>query len=164
MRRLLVLTTAAAFGMVLQTTLTHLMPDGWVAPDILLVVCVYLGLREHSVGGSVGAFLLGYLQDSLSGGTAGVNAFGMCLVFTLVYLTSRRLWVDNVVSRVVVVFLASLVKTAASIALLTLFLSLEEWQGFTPALFLQPALAALIAPPIMAGLSGALGPEDETER
>ena len=100
-------------------------PIGRATPDLLLIMCVYLGLHQHTVGGAVGAFSLGYLQDAFSGSVAGLNAFGMCLVFTVVYLTSRRLWVDNTISKIVVVFLASVLKTVAILVLVALFMSIE---------------------------------------
>ena len=39
-------------------------------PDLVLVLCVYLGLHEHSIAGALGAFLLGYFLDSFSGDVA----------------------------------------------------------------------------------------------
>lgn len=155
MRTGAVLALFAILGLVLQTTLQQLVDIGTNVPDLLLVLCVYLGLREHSVGGAVGAFLLGYAEDAVSGGAAGVNAFGMSLAFLLVYLTSRRLWVDNLVSRMVVVFLASVVKTVAVVLLLTSLLSLDGLRLVSIHSWLvQPLLTAAIASPVFALLSG----------
>ncbi len=155
MRTFAVISIAAGFGVLLQTTLLPVLPFGGAAPDILLVLCVYLGLYRHTVGGAVGAFLLGYLQDSLSGSAAGLNSFAMCAVFLLVYLTCRRLWVDNVVSKVVLVFLASLVKTVAVVGLLVVSLAFEgSWSTVLWSLVLHAVLAAAVAPPVFALLSG----------
>src|SRR5206468_5787209 len=84
-----------ALALLLQTTVLHTLTAGRVIPDLALVLCVYLGLHEHSVAGATGAFLLGYLLDSFSGSLVGLNAFAMTSVYTLVYLISRRLWMDN---------------------------------------------------------------------
>ena len=113
MRTVVAVVLAAAIGLVLQSTALHAIPGGAAVPDVLLILCVYLGLRRHSVGGAVGAFVLGYVQDSFSGTAVGLNAAAMCLVYLTIYLTSRRLWVDNLVSRVVVVFLAAVIKIVA---------------------------------------------------
>ena len=52
----------------------------------------------------------------------------MVVVYVLVYLTCRRLWVDNVVSKVVLVFLASCVKAVAVLAVSALFGAFEgDW-------------------------------------
>lgn len=165
MRTAAVIAVFAVLGLLLQTTLPQVIHPGAAAPDLLLILCVYLGLRHHTVGGAVGAFALGYMEDAVSGGAAGINAFGMSLVFVLVYLTSRRLWVDNLLSRVVVVFLASVVKTAAVVSLLTLFLSLDELRNAVmQSLLLQPIMAAAIASPVFALLAGTQQPVENVSR
>jgi len=129
---------------------------GRAAPDLLLIMCVYLGLHQHSVGGAVGAFLLGYLQDTFSGSVIGLNAFGMCLVFTVVYLTSRRLWVDNTISKFVVVFLASVLKTVAILVLAAVFMSVDGWrQAVLGYLLIEAVLAAMLSPAVFAILTQA---------
>jgi len=155
MRTFFALSLAACVGLLLQTALLPVLPFGEAAPDILLILCVYLGLHNHSVGGAVGAFLLGYLQDSASGSAMGLNAFAMSLVFLLVHLTCRRLWVDNVISRVVLVFLASLIKTAAIIGLLLMFAGFDgSWRKVAWSLGVQAVSVAAIAPFVLAALSG----------
>jgi hypothetical protein len=78
----------------------------------------------------------------------------MCLVFTVVYLTSRRLWVDNAVSKVLVVFLASTVKTTAILALVAVFMSVEGlWRTILSYLLIDATLAAIISPAVFAVLS-----------
>jgi rod shape-determining protein MreD len=146
---------ALAIGaLLLQTTVLPLAAIGRATPDLLLIMCVYLGLHQHTVGGAIGAFSLGYLQDAFSGSVAGLNAFGMCLVFTVVYLTSRRLWVDNTISKIAVVFLASLLKTAAILVLVALFLSIEGlWRTILSYLLIEALLAALLSPAVFAVLA-----------
>jgi len=146
---------AVAIGaLLLQTTVLPFAAIGRATPDLLLIMCVYLGLHQHTVGGAIGAFSLGYLQDAFSGSVAGLNAFGMCLVFTVVYLTSRRLWVDNTISKIAVVFLASVLKTVAILALVALFLSIEGlWRTMLSYLLIEALLAALLSPAVFAVLA-----------
>jgi rod shape-determining protein MreD len=150
-RAIALFTLIALLAVVVQTTVLPMTRLG--RPDLLLIICVYLGLHQHSLFGAVGAFLLGYLQDAFSGGLIGLNAFGMCLVFTVVYLTSRRLWVDNAVSKVVVVFLASMVKTVAILGLVAVFISEDLWRTIVRYLVFDAALAAIISPAVFAVLS-----------
>jgi len=152
-RSIALFTLIALFAVVLQTSVLPVVRIGRETPDLLLIICVYLGLHQHTIPGAVGAFLLGYLQDAFSGGVIGLNAFGMCLVFTVVYLTSRRLWVDNALSKVVVVFLASMVKTTAIVALVVVFMSVELWRPILSSLLVDAALAAIISPAVFAVLS-----------
>jgi rod shape-determining protein MreD len=144
----------AISALLLQTTVLPLAAIGRATPDLLLIMCVYLGLHQHTVGGALGAFSLGYLQDTFSGSVAGLNAFGMCLVFTVVYLTSRRLWVDNTVSKIAVVFLASVLKTIAILVLVALFMSVEGlWRTMLSYLLIEGALAAALSPAVFAMLA-----------
>lgn len=152
--------SAALFGalallaLLLQTAVLPQLTFGRGAPDLLLIMCVYLGLRQHSVGGAIGAFLLGYLQDAVSGSVIGLNAFAMCLVYLVVYLTSRRLWVDNAISKIVVVFLAAVIKTVAVLMLVALFLTGEQvWTTLLPRMTVEAVTAALLSPPVFAILA-----------
>lgn len=154
LRSSLVFGAIAAAALLLQTTVLPVAPLGRATPDLLLIICVYLGLHQHTVGGAFGAFSLGYLQDAFSGSAAGLNAFGMSLVFTIVYLTSRRLWVDNTISKVAVVFLASLVKTCAILALVAIFLSADGlWRTVLRYLLVEAVLAAVLSPGVFALLA-----------
>ncbi len=154
MRSAVLLTTIVIAALLLQTTLLPFTSIGRATPDLLLIICVYLGLHQHTVAGAVGAFALGYLQDTFSGTVVGLNAFGMSLVFTLVYLTSRRLWVDNAISKIVVVFLASVLKTAVILGLIAVFLSVGNlWQTVVQYLLIEAALAAVLSPAVFAVLS-----------
>jgi rod shape-determining protein MreD len=154
MRTFTAIALAAACGVLLQTTLLPVLPFGGAAPDVVLVLCVYLGLYHHTVGGALGAFLLGYLQDGVSGGATGLNAFALSAVFLFVYLTSRRLWVDNLVSKIVLVFLASVIKTVTVVTLLAAFLAFEGvWGSVLWSMIVHAVLAAAIAPPMFALLA-----------
>lgn len=157
MRGAALIAVVAGVALLLQTTLLQALPFGLQpAPDILVVVCVFLGLRRHSVGGVLGAFALGYLQDSVSGNASGLNAFGMLVVYVLVYTTCRRLWVDNVLSKVVLVFLASLVKAVAALAMLAAAGEFSgAWGATLSGVLANAALAAALAPPVFAVLAGA---------
>jgi rod shape-determining protein MreD len=162
MRAVAVIGLVTGFGLLVQTTLFHALPFGFhPSPDILVIVCVFLGLHRHSVGGALGAFVLGYLQDAASGNPVGLNAFGMVVVFVLVYLTCRSLWVDNAVSKVVLVFLASCVKAVAVLAVSSLFGTFSgEWGPALSSMLINSAIAAAIAPPVFALLGAARLPEE----
>lgn len=149
MRSALVIALVACIGLLLQSTLFHELRLGAMVPDVLLVLCVYLGLNQQSVAGVFGAFTLGYVQDAASGSPAGLNACGMLVVFVIVYLTCRRLWVDNVVSKVVLVFLASLIKAAVVALLLAALVSSRgDWSQLSGNLALQAFLSAVAAPAV----------------
>jgi rod shape-determining protein MreD len=154
LRTAVALLFAAVLVLILQTTVLPLFSFGNALPDLLIVFGVYLGLYVHSPGGAVMAFLIGYLEDALSGAVPGLNAFAMSLVFVAVYLTSRRLWVDNVISKIVLVFLASLLKAAAVVALVWLFLSADGlWRTVASYVLIEAGIAAVLSLPIFAALA-----------
>jgi len=136
-----------AFALLLQTTVFHTLTGGKVIPDLVLILCVYLGLREHNVGGAAGAFLLGYLLDSFSGSLVGLHAFAMTSVYVVVYLVSRRLWMDNVPAGVAMVFLGTFLKGLAIVAALAAYLSVERLSiGMAQTLLAEALLAAALTP------------------
>lgn len=147
MRILVLVMLAAIGGVLLETTLLHLLPLGPIMPDLVVVLCVYLALREHSVVGALGAFLLGYFVDSFSGNVLGLNAFAMSLIFLLVYLLARQLWMDNLVTNVAVVFGASLLKAISVAALLALYVSADyPWRHLFSTAWIEAGIAALATP------------------
>lgn len=134
-------------ALLLQTTVLHTLTGDRIIPDLTLILCVFLGLREHSVAGATGAFLLGYLLDSFSGSLVGLNAFAMTTVYTMVYLISRRLWMDNALSSIAMVFLGTLVKGFAILGALAAYLSIERLSlGAVQVLLAEALLAAAITP------------------
>jgi len=141
MKAILLFSLLAIATLLLQTTVMPQALRGRASPDLLLIVCVYLALYRHSAGGAAAAFGLGYLQDAFSGSAMGLNAFGMSLVFGFIYLTSRRLWVDNTLSRVVVVFIAAIIKTGAILVLVASFVSM---QGLGLSIFRSVLFDALV--------------------
>ncbi len=144
----------ATLALLLQTTVLHGLTGGRIIPDLVLILCVYLGLYEHNIGGATGAFLLGYLLDSFSGSLVGLHAFAMTTVYLVVYLVSRRLWMDNTLSGVAMVFLGSLLKGVAIVVALAAYLSVDRLSfGVAQTLFAEALLAAALTPILF----GALG-------
>lgn len=88
-----------------------------LVPDLLLILCVYLGIYHRSVGGAVAAFFFGYGLDACSGAPVGMNAFAMSLVFAAVSVTARQLWLQNPASVLCMVFLGVILKTATMLVL-----------------------------------------------
>lgn len=155
MALLLLVMTAAVGAMLLQTTVFHLLPLGSVIPDLLVILCVYLGLHLHTTAGALGAFLLGYFADNFSGNVLGLHAFAMSLVFILVYLLARRLWMDNWVSNLLVVFFAALLKATAIACLLAVYVSTGyPWGELFTTAWLDAAFAAMFSPFVFRLLDG----------
>jgi rod shape-determining protein MreD len=145
--KLLVL--SGIFAVVLQTTLLPHLP---VIPDLLLIFCVYLAIYHRSAGAAAGAFLLGYSLDTCSGAPMGMNAFAMSLIFAVITLTARWLWLNNPFSVSFMILLAVVLKTAA-------FLLWGEFGQLTSAMeslvsqvMIREAIAALVLTPLVFSL------------
>jgi rod shape-determining protein MreD len=138
------------------------LPLSPIVPDLTLLLCVYWGLHHPSVGAVLGSFMLGYSVDVVSNELLGVNAFALSLVFLMVYLSSRSVWLHNPVVSVLVVLLASLTKVAAFILVWAIFATVESrWMGALPTFVLEAVVAVALAP-VMFTLLGRLQNRLET--
>lgn len=139
---------SGAGALLLQTTLLHQLP---FIPDLMLILCVYLGLYHQSVGGASGAFFLGYFLDSCSGAPVGVNAFALSLVFATVAAISRYLWLSNPLTIASMVGLGVVLKTGVFF-LLSGFSQLTEGAQTVVARYLMwdVVVAVLLTPAVFA--------------
>ncbi len=147
MRLFLLYFLIGIFLILLQSTFFSLLPFGPIVPDLILVLCVYLGLHHPTVGAAVGAFVLGYSIDVVSSRLLGLNAFAMTLVFLTVYFSSRSIWLHHPVVSSLVVLCAALVKGAAMVLVWVIFLSMEGfWLGAAKYIIMEALVAAALAP------------------
>jgi len=147
MRLFLLYFVIGIFLILLQSTFLHLLPFGPVVPDLVLVLCVYLGLHHPTVGAAVGSFVLGYSIDVVSSRLLGLNAFAMTLVFLAVYFSSRSIWLHHPVVSSLIVLFAALVKGVALVLVWVVFLNTEGfWSGAVRYIIMEALLAAALAP------------------
>ena len=141
-------------GVLLQTTLLHLLPLGPVVPDLTLILCVYWALNRPTVGTVLGSFLMGYTVDVFSSPILGINAFAMSLVFLITYLSSHHIWVRSPLMTAAIVFCAAWVKIIAMVLIWALFLVTKApWTGALQYVFIEALSAALLAPALFYLLS-----------
>jgi rod shape-determining protein MreD len=93
----------------LQTTfLRFFFPDN-VAPDLILIVAVYLGINLKKNKGIWLAALIGFFQDCLSGGLLGVNFLSKGLAGLFFCAIKDKIIVQGIVPIGFFIFVASLV-------------------------------------------------------
>lgn len=158
MRSFLILALSGILAVVMQTTPIGRLGILPAAPNLILVLVVYLGLRMPTRAGALGAFLLGYLLDTFSGSVPGLHCFTMTLVFAMVYLVSGRLWMQNPVTSLAIMVLACLLEifTLASYFAWTGVLGASA-SGLLGKLT-TPALLALLVSPLLFTLLDAYVP------
>ena len=152
MRSFAALAATAIVAMVLQTTVFPSIPALPVAPNLMMVLAVYLGVFHRNMGGALGAFLLGYFLDAFSGVRLGVNAFAFTLVFAGVQLVARSIWVQGSVPVIVIVFVAGCVRGVVMLAILTLAGGTPLWQHVVWYTVVESMAAALTAPAVFAAV------------
>ena len=152
MRSFAALAATAIVAMVLQTTVFPSIPALPVAPNLMMVLAVYLGVFHRNMGGAVGAFLLGYFLDAFSGVRLGVNAFAFTLVFAGVQLVARSIWVQGSLPVIVIVFVAGCVRGVVMLAILALAGGTPLWQHVVWYTVVESMAAALTAPAVFAAV------------
>ena len=136
-------------AVLLQTTAFPHFP---LVPDLLLILCVYLGIYHGALAGAAGAFFLGYLLDSCSGVPAGMWTLAMSLVFTATKLLSQRLWVQNPLCVLGLVAGAVLLKAVTFFALLESHWAVAPIWSFLTQYVLWDLLLALFLTPLIFAL------------
>jgi rod shape-determining protein MreD len=151
-RTFIALAAAAVAAMLLQTTVFPALPLP-VVPDLVLVLAVYLGVRHQTVGGALGAFVLGYFLDTFSGTLLGLNAFALTAVYLGVQAAARHLWLERGLPLVAVVFLGALVRDLAAVAVGALVAARAPlWHHVLRYGLTGAAMAALVAPAVFAAV------------
>lgn len=93
--RILVTFALGLLFMLLQSSVfPHFLPDN-LKPDLLLVLVIYLGLREDHLRGGLISYLLGCLKDVFAGIYAGLFGFTFLLIFFAVRAVSGRFNSEN---------------------------------------------------------------------
>ena len=133
----------------LQTTVFYHLP---FVPDLLLILCVYLGIYHGAMAGAASAFFLGYALDSCSGAPVGMWTFALSLVFTVTKLLSQSMWMYNPLSVLGLVACAVLLKAVTFLALLEIYWALAPMWSFVTQYVVWDLLSALLLTPLIFAL------------
>jgi rod shape-determining protein MreD len=144
---------ATVVALWLQTEVRLWLPPGALFPNLVLILVVDLGLKQHNGLAPALAFAMGYAADACAGTHLGLNAFMMTLIFLLSYELSRHVWVTGRVIGPLTVAMADLLNTFGTIAITGGIASVSAIR--TPALrmiVIQALLTAAVAPLIFTAL------------
>lgn len=129
-------------------------------PNLLLVLVVYLGLRETVRYGVVVVYLLGLAQDCFSGIYLGLNGFSFLFIYLLLKKMADRLYTDSLHVMVLVVFLATLVGGLVQLLLLLVFSAANGVYTSLLHGLLPQGLVNALAASILFGFSAFGAPEE----
>jgi rod shape-determining protein MreD len=143
---------AALVALALETTIPHWLPVGAFMPDLVLILVVDLGLRQHGALSALMAFAMGYATDSFSGTHIGLNALLFTLVFLSAYGLSRQLLSTSTTIGVIAVFFGVILRNLGDFIILG-WGTTGGIDAVMPMVTLQAAISALVAPLIFALMS-----------
>lgn len=98
--------------------------NAWLGarPDPMALIVVYLGLQRGKESGLIGGFILGLLQDVLSGGLLGANALSKGLIGHATGCIRRNVTGREALFHAILVAIASIFNAALLVFLLFIFL------------------------------------------
>ncbi len=146
-KTILLFVVAFFAGIFIQATFVHSMLPDAIAPDILLVLAVFLGLRSRNPGGAFGAFVIGLGADFASGKFLGPFAAGSLAAFLTTAFFANHFFAEKWFTVSLSTLLASLAKNITSALLLKFFTPIDLFTvDALLTLFLEAMLSAFIAP------------------
>ena len=146
MRLILLFTVFVVLGLAFESAVPHLVSFRAVVPNLIIILAVDLGLRHHGVVPVLLAFAMGYATDAVAGSHPGLNAFMTTTVFIVSYEISTRLMVANAFVGAMVVFFSVIATALATVAIANGFNALSGTGPMLPALALEAAISAIVAP------------------
>ena len=145
MRLILVFSVFVVFGLALESAGARIVSFRSLIPNLIIILAVDLGLRQHGVLPALLAFAMGYATDALAGSHPGLNAFMMTMVFLVSYEISTRLMTANAFVGATVVFFGVIASALATIAIANGFNALSNTGSMLPGLTVQATISSIIA-------------------
>ena len=109
MFRMLIPFVIGMLWVLLASTLGGFLPARIPIPDVVLIVVIVFGFQyAFPLGGGL-SFVLGLVQDILSGGVIGLNALSKTVVFSLTRVLAKRFYAPRWASKIAMVFLGGVV-------------------------------------------------------
>ena len=92
----------------IQTTILHFSPLRMLCVDLGLIVVIWTGLAKGARSGMSVGFIVGLLEDSLSGCALGTNALVKTLVGVFCGVLGRKVLPNSPITHLITLFLCSL--------------------------------------------------------
>jgi rod shape-determining protein MreD len=139
---------AGIVAMLLQTTIVPALVPAALAPNLLLVLVVYLGVHQYDAWGALAAFVLGYFLDTFSGTVLGMHAFAFTAVYLGVHHVARVLWTEGGIPAALVAFAAAVANGFLVLLITSLTTSgdLAVWRHAVRYGLLEATTAAALTP------------------
>jgi len=117
-------------------------------PDLLLILITFVAFKKGSMEGQFVGFGSGVMMETFSHGPFGAYCFVFTVVGFVMGLVQRKIYSENFVTAIILVFFATLVK-GLTFGILALFV-LDIARSY-PAMLKNGLLLELIINPLLAG-------------
>ncbi|MDD2540270.1 MAG: rod shape-determining protein MreD [Desulfuromonadaceae bacterium] len=149
-RAALILFCLVLASLVIQVSLLPVFIRPPFKPDLLLVIMVFLALRESFEVGAPLAWLLGLLNDVFSGLYLGLNAATFLISFFVIKSVSDRLYADSAILFVLTVAGVTLAGFTVNLLLVVMFtdssgIAYSMFSDIFPRLLVNAFIASLVA-------------------
>src|SRR5262249_611161 len=138
--------------MLLQTAVFPVLVPAGLAPNLVLVLVVYLGVHQFGAWGALGAFTLGYFLDTFSGTLLGLHAFAFTALYLAVHYVGRLLWTEGGLPAMLIVFAAACGHGLIALAWMSLLTPAPPPVCHPP--LPQPLITALVAAAVTPAVFG----------
>ncbi len=118
-----------------------------VSPDFLLVAISLAAFILGPIPGQIIGFIIGLVIDLISGGLLGISAFTFSIIGYGVGAVGQKVYGNNILITITILFVATLVKASILSMLAAIFLKPGYFGYFSQGkIFLEAVLNSLIAP------------------
>jgi len=154
-RRAFAIAIAGVLAMLLQTAVFPVLVPAGLAPNLVLVLVVYLGVQQFGAWGALGAFTLGYFLDTFSGTLLGLHAFAFTALYLAVHYVARLLWTEGGVPAMLIVFAAACGHGLIALAWMSLLTAAgaSVWQHAVRQGLIAALVAAAVTPAVFGFVS-----------
>ncbi len=142
--------------LVVQSTVSTLVPTHLVAPNLLLPIAIYLGVSHDVwiVRGAFLSFLFGNLLDAFSGNPlSSLQTFALVATFIVSRFAGLRLFLRGPVFQVTLTFVVTLLAGGTILALRTIFEKPAPFPAGTPTstalTLVAPAFTTALVSPLV---------------
>lgn len=121
-RSIIVCVSAALLGLFIQAGIIHSTVVNAPAPDIILILIVFLSIRHQTPMSVIGCFVLGLLMDFASAQFLGPNAAGAVVTFILVGFICSHVFAERSLMIMLIVFISSVCKSFVLLGMSIIYL------------------------------------------
>lgn len=113
-----------------QTTFLELFSLAGVVPDLALITAVYCGIFFRGTTGIGMGFIIGFIQDCLSGAILGINTLSKSLISFFFANLKDKIIVDNFIPIFFFLFLASMFDSMVFYIISGMLVEAKFFSGF----------------------------------